>query len=332
MNYEIGMTKNALQCHCETVPTAKQSPTGSPHSLRSLAMTYIRIFFILLFTYSFIPKIYAVQSISVSPSILPLTLTPGKTVTHTLTLSNSSQTPLPVAITVDSFESTDEDGGYVTGSFQSPLVEWITTSPDNLIIDPHTSRNITVTIHVPSSVAVGGYYAMIFITPVVPVSSGVSRVIPKIGIPVFASLGVDETLHSAVIETYTLSPTILSRGPLNMTIRVKNIGLSHFTAKPYINMINYITKNHIRESLPEKVILPGSIRKWEQAVFTDIPCGLYKAELAVSTGGGNWAREEKTILVFPYQVFTLSIVVLLLLSMILLKRRNLRKALKALFR
>src|SRR4030042_39364 len=104
------------------------------------------------------------QILRVSPAILPITLIPGKTLNLTLTIENLTANPIPLKAEVESFESADEEGGYTFTVSQSQLVSWITVDRPDMIVDPGLKREIAVTVKVPPQVAVGGYYAGIFLT------------------------------------------------------------------------------------------------------------------------------------------------------------------------
>ena len=200
------------------------------------------------------------QVLRVSPAILPISLTPGKILNLILTVENLTADPIPVKAEIESFESADEEGGYTFTASQSPLVSWITVDRPDMILNPGIKREIAVTVKVPSQVAVGGYYAVIFLTPYGPVQQDVPRIVPRIGVPIFASLGIDENMKTGSIETFTLNPTLSRTGAFSYTLRVKDSGLSHFTAKPVIRAKSVFGRE-LTTDLSEKVILPGKIRR-----------------------------------------------------------------------
>jgi hypothetical protein len=271
------------------------------------------------------------QILSVSPALLPIILSPGKTLSLTLTVTNLTNSPLPLKAEVEGFDSVNEDGGYSVTGDNTGLPSWITVNQPDMIIDSQAGRDIHLTVKVPIQVAVGGYYAIVFLTPYTAVTTNyLPKVVPRIGVPVFASLGIDETMHAGNIETYALSPWLTKSGPLSLTLRVKNAGLSHFSAKPRLTLKPAFGKMAITLDFPEKVILPGKIRRWEETVTQKLPYNWYTATMAVSLGGGRWIEEKSQLVVFPVKEALIMLAAIIIIFFFLATARNLKKAARAL--
>jgi hypothetical protein len=273
------------------------------------------------------------QKLSVSPAILPISLTPGKTSNFLLTIQNLSESSVPLRLSVESFTASDEEGGYKFSTTQSPLSSWVRIDKSDLIIDGGDKRQVDITVAVPRQVDVGGYYAVIFITPYSPVKSDLPKVTPRIGIPIFASLGIDESTNNGSIETFMTNPMFSESGPVNFVLRTKNAGLSHFTGKPIIIIKPlYGTLNTPSQELAEKVILPGKIRRWEGTILNNLPPNIYSLEAQVSIGAGKWITSKTIAIIFPWQKTLITIIIFMSILFILMHLKNISKAIKELLK
>ena len=270
------------------------------------------------------------QMIRVSPVILKVKLEPGTTQNYQIKVENLLDTPLPLKASVEGFDASDEEYG-VTVSDQpkaSPLMDWINLDEKDAILPAKTERDFNIKIAVPSSVPIGGYYAMIFFTPVfpnVPVSS-------KIGVLALANIGVQEQKNQAEIATFNFDKTLYEKGSIQTTIRVKNTSLNYFTAKPTLT-IKPLFGDEKTFELEEKTILPGKIRRWQRAFdLGNLYGGIYTAKLAVSLENGDYIYSTTHFIGFPVKKALLAIVGIGMLVYVLFNRKKVFKALKIVIR
>lgn len=269
------------------------------------------------------------QMIRVSPVILKVKLEPGTTQNYQVKVENLLNTPMPLKASVEGFDASDEEYG-VTVSDQlqaSPLTSWISLDEKDAILPAQTARDFNIKIAVPSSVPIGGYYAMIFFTPVfpnVPVSS-------KIGVLALANIGVQEK-NKAEIVTFSFDKALYEKGAIKTTIRVKNTGLNFFTAKPTLTIKPLFGEEKTFE-LEEKTILPGKVRRWQRSFdLENLYGGIYTAKLSVSLEQGNYIYSTTHFVGFPAKKLVLVLVILSLSVYSLIYRKRVRKALQLLMK
>src|SRR4051812_17494506 len=107
-------------------------------SVRFITLLIVTLSLIFLF---YPANIYAKDSdqvVRASPVILNLSLSPGKVTTIPLSLENLTDNPLPLRVSVEGFDSSDEEYGVTTTTPTevSPLVHWITVDPAETILAP----------------------------------------------------------------------------------------------------------------------------------------------------------------------------------------------------
>jgi len=297
----------------------------------------ILISLLLLSLFSPLPVHAAGQSLRVSPVIINVGLSPDKTYTHDVTIENLTDVPMPLKASFNDFITTGEEGGYVFQDTKTnPLLSWSKLSETEFILGPKEKKKLQLTIHTPQEIPLGGYYGVLFFEPVVQHSNtAVTTINSKVGILLLANVGVpDPKAKKAEIETFSTG-MVSADGSLPFTLRVKNIALNFFTAKPImsitplINLTGEDTEKRI--VLEDKLIFPGLIRRWEQdRVVEHLSPNIYTVTMAVSAGDGQFVTAKTHVLVFPFVKAILLALVIVVIVFLIAKRKRLKKALVAL--
>lgn len=299
-------------------------------------LTIITIFVFLNFFLS--PKILAQENISikqmvrVSPIIIKINLSPSTTQNYKIKIENLLDTPLPLRASIEGFDASDEEYGITTNQYTtSPLINWIILSEKDAILPAKTARDFNLQVAIPDKIPMGGYYAMIFFTPIfpgVPVDS-------KIGVLALANIGIQEEKNNGEIATFNFSKKVYEKNPIQTSIRVKNTSFNYFTAKPFLTIRPLFgsVNNEKTYELEEKTILPGKIRRWQKNFDLENPYGgICTAKLAVSLEKGDFIYRQNYFICFPVRKAILLIFLALLVMYILVERKKVFKALKILVR
>lgn len=274
-------------------------------------------------------------TIRVSPIIITLPLSPGKTMQQEVTVENLTSNPLPLQANLNDFITTGEEGGYrFEETKTNPLLTWTMINEKNFILAPKEKKHINLTITTPRTVPLGGYYGMLFLQPITPDNKAVLQVQSKVGVLILANIGVpDPKAKQATIETYSteLFPT---NDALPMLLRVKNISLHFFTAKPILTISPLLPFSKHEESplyLEDKIIFQQKIRRWEQEIaLPKLQPNIYKARMSVSTGNGRYVTAESYFIIFPFAQIIIGTAIAIVMLFLLLKRKRLKKTFQAL--
>lgn len=271
----------------------------------------------------------AKQILRVSPVILKITLSPGKKVLYKIKVDNLLDSPLPIRATVSGFDASDEEYGIKISKSSdiSPLVNWVKIESPEAIIPAKQSQEFQAEISVPDKIPVGGYYAVIFFSPVLPDK----QIGAKVGVVALANIGVaPELKNKAEIVGFSFDKKLYQKSPVSTVIRVKNTSLNYFSAKPTLTIKPLFGRAKIFE-LEEKTILPGKIRRWQRVFdLENLYHGVYTAQLAISLEKGDFIYSQTYFFGFPLYP---AIVVILTAGLIiygLLFRKRVAKALRLL--
>jgi hypothetical protein len=274
------------------------------------------------------------QTLRVSPVIINVTLSPGKTHTHQVTIENLGNAPMPLRASLSDFMTSGEEGGYIFEETKNnPLLSWVRLDQDEFILNPKEKKTLKMTIATPKSIPVGGYYGVLFFEPVAQTDqSTVTKVNAKVGILMLANIGVPDAKQAEILA---FDPEAFSTdGTVPFILRVKNISLNFFSAKPQLTILPLLQLQQEAKhyNLEEKTIFPGNSRRWtENTTITDLQPNIYKAQLTVSSGNGQVVTAEKYIVVLPPLYVGIIAVLSLLVIFLIAKRKRLGTAAKAIF-
>ncbi len=269
------------------------------------------------------------SSLRVSPVILKIQLQPGAKHLYPISIENLTDAPMPLRATIEGFDSSDEISGFTPDPTIeiSPLARWITIEEPDVIIPARQSHEFFVKIAIPSTVPIGGYYAIIYFTPLYPNGTIGS----KIGVVTLANIGIQESQkNKAVISQFQFEKLIYEHGPITSTVRITNNSLHYFSTKPTLTITPLWGQSDAAE-LDEKTILPGKSRSWK-TVFTiqNSKWGIYKATIKSRIENGETITKTTLLVIFPYRIFISSLLFIGMALWIIRKRRNIYKAFKLL--
>lgn len=272
------------------------------------------------------------QTLRISPVIITIPLSPGKTHKQEVTVENLSDQPMPLRAHFSDFEQSSEDGGYVLQeTLTNPLLSWTTLDQTDLLIAPKEKKAITISIKTPRSVPVGGYFAMLFFEPVIPKTNTATLVQTRIGVLLLGSIGVpDAAAKKADILDFSFG-TLQETTQAPLLLRVRNTSLHHFTGKPIVT-IEPLFGTPSKVILDDKFVFPGKVRRWEQTMAMPSSPNIYRVKLAFSTGEGKLTYAKTHLILFPY---TKTLVLLLVVGMIvflIVKRKRIKHAIQILKR
>lgn len=271
--------------------------------------------------------------IQIYPSIISLSLRPGATQKYEVNVRNASDVPMPIHLSVESFQLQDEDS---SGVPPPTLGSWTTITPEDMILASGEAKKVIVEVQLPSKIPLGGYYANMVVEPKIAAaqSSGsnaqvetrlIVLLLGSIGVPTISS--DNGVVHNDRSGDIFLSPKI----PIAFT--VKNTSLYHFSAKPFIKIKPLFGPTEETE-LEEKITLPGRKRSWDTLLKVRRPYHLiYKEVIAVSIGGGEKIIDTTYILIIPKQIqLGLTALGCGLLVLLMIRRRvRIKRALRILF-
>ena len=275
------------------------------------------------------------QALSIDPAISDLQLSPGKTASYILTITNLSNKPLGIGTALTDIDG--QENSYGKNAQQVPMTIWTTLSESNLIIAPSEKKQITVKITPPINTRDGGYYEALFLTPIVnnqhirnePV------ILSRIGTLIFATIGklnYQDLQKKVHIVNFAPTQSLFENDNISLSFEVTNDYFTHFIAKPFVTITPLFFGQSKTTLLEEKHILPSKTRRWDFPTRIQFGHIIYKAHLAVFIGNGQQVTADSLIFVLPYKQILLGILLFTILLIYIRKKTNIHKAIEILIR
>lgn len=258
------------------------------------------------------------QALEIAPPVINLNANPGQTVTTRIYLRNISSGDLVVKGQANDFVAAGEDGTpkvLLQDTTNNPysLKDWIAT-PQSLLLVPKEIKTMDITIRVPGNASPGGHYGVIRFTATPPS-------LKDTGVSLSASLGAlilftvnGKIDHNLSVKEFSVnhggkSGSLFESGPVNFVEKIRNDGNVHEQPSGTVTVTNMFNKpvGGVNVNRPPRNILPGSVRKFEQALDKSVIgntklFGRYKAVMKVTYDGGKTLTATKTFWVIPYKL------------------------------
>jgi hypothetical protein len=275
------------------------------------------------------------KGVGISPLTFELTANPGDVIVNQLKVYNPSDSIIGIKMEVEDFTVTGEIGHVKIEPAETEtysIARWVTMEPEEFSLDPREQKFITFTIKVPENAEPGGHYGSILAgtTAVVGEEFVGATVAGRVGALVLLSVSGEVKENLAVKEFHDSGYS--EYGPINFTMRFENKGTVHVKPKGYITIVNWLGKKTVDIEIPQRNVLPDSVRKIETSWNKKwIWGGKYTATLSGSYGVSNtpFAPAVITFWVFPWKA---GIGILLVIIFFVLTRRRWITAFKILVR
>lgn len=275
-------------------------------------------------------------TLSISPQLLEITANPGEVVTNTFRLTNASSETVSIKTTPKNFTPLGEEGAVDLTEDRTnfSLAEWITVSPEEVLLTGSKTQDFVVTIDVPSNVEPGSHFGSVVFQTVPPEDEEAVALVSQEIAPVILVKVAGDITETAEIAEFTASKSFWSNeSSVSLVSRVKNTGTAHFKPTGQIVIKNMFGSEVAKFELDKRNVLPESIRQftneWQLEGFK---VGRYTAELTLVTGEDNNIQTASTsFTVFPYQTIIPIILGIAVIGFILYKgRRRISKAVRVL--
>ena len=275
------------------------------------------------------------QGVGISPLTFELTANPGDIIVNQLKVYNPNESTIGIKMEVEDFTVTGEIGHVKIEPAETEtysIARWVTMEPEKFVLGPREQRFIAFTIKIPENAEPGGHYGSILAgtTAVIGEEFTGTTIAGRVGALVLLSVSGEVEEHLTVEEFHDSGYS--EYGPIDFTMRFENTGTIHVKPKGYITIVNWLGRKVADLEIPQRNVLPDSIRKietsWNQKWLWG---GKYTATLSGSYGISNipFSPVVITFWAFPWKA---GIGILLFIIFFILTRRRWTTAFKILVR
>lgn len=228
--------------------------------------------------------------LSVSPSLVEMSATPGGSGDQQVIVYNEGSSPFDVAALVAPYKET-------TGNYSA--VSWLSVTPGRFHLEPGGQQKVDVHVQVPAGATSGGRYAKVTFTSSggVIVRSG-TALSGQLGIPFLITVQGGQPLQKKV-ALGDLFPELNPNGAVTLGVDVQNEGNVHVFAAGQIVVTDDSSSTVGVLQIPESTpILPQTTELVNAAGMLMLTQGnTYHAKATINYGGGAPEVSETTFTV-----------------------------------
>lgn len=174
------------------------------------------------------------SGVTISPALQQVTLSPEvQQKTYDFNVTNNTATELEFALSVVDFGSLDETGGVLfagnakkTFNYRYTLSPWVQLEKDRVVVAPHKSEKIPITLLNKESLTPGGHYGAITVTPTDTGESGQKVQIDQVATSLLFVKKSGGEVYRLSLNRFTVRPHIFAL-PSKVDLRFQNGGNVH---------------------------------------------------------------------------------------------------------
>lgn len=262
---------------------------------------------------------------------------PGEKVQAVLQVRNSSDTTMPLDVSVEDF-ILSEDGSTpipVTDEVSNrwSLANWVTVSPQKMVLEPREIATVNVIVDVPADALPGGHYGMVIYQPDLELlgdpnspfasldsSSGIGQ---RVGTLMY--FVVEGPINEEAFIRDFEFPKFTEFGPVPYSFTVENVSDIHIRPQIKIDVYNLFGQKVDTIETQPKNVFPFVARDFDGQWDRTWGIGLYRAVATMSYGsGGQVAMAQTSFWLLPYKLLLAIIFIILsIVGIIISVRRHL---------
>lgn len=253
------------------------------------------------------------KDLTIAPLRSQRTVSAGDKTTGRFTLTNETDKPLDIELSMQQFSVKNYSYDYV---FRNPENKWLTFADNHVQLQPKSSKAINYTITVPADAASGGYYFSMI----------AGTTVKGPGLPITVQLG--SLLYLTVDGTVTKSSQLeganiafLQTGrDIPYTFDVRGTGNTHLVADFFAQI------GESNKTVDSHFLLPGTVRQIEGSLRAPTWPGLYDVTYGYQADYmANPVTKTVRILYIPLWSIALVSMVIFGGGILLSRRRRARK-------
>ena len=265
-------------------------------------------------------------AIKISPITFKYKIDKDQTQKGVISVINPNDFSIEVESEVEDFLMENEEGVpkfLPQGAGKTTLASWVSVSLDKFSLAAQETKEVSFTISVPSDAEPGGHYAAIFFKTIPGTEDSKTQlgVSTRVGALTLVSVPGNVSQGGEIVEFAT--PRFVGKGPIDVLARFKNTGTVHYQLGGTVKICNWFGKEVAKIDLPEHIVLPDSIRRFEAKWETNYLFGKYTAKLEMTDGAGKAHSIDKSFFAFPWKegLIVLGAVLLLLAILMCAKKK-----------
>jgi hypothetical protein len=235
------------------------------------------------------------KGLTVSPLRTDLALAPGTSFDGSLEITNSTDRPMTVNLSVEEFSVIDPQYDYSFNA-TTKLTKWVTFTPSTLDLAVGQSVQAKFKVGVPAGAEPGGRYLSMFATTDTSSQSEGVASQQRIASLIYLTVNGDFT-RSGKLVSFS-APWFLTGGS-EWSASLHNTGTTHYNSRYSVSVQTLLGDKTISETNGSSLILPGTIRSIKDSITLPSQLGIYKAVYTIGLGDSPAVVETRYFIYLP---------------------------------
>jgi len=206
-----------------------------------------------------------------------------------------------------------EEGHAVVGGEEdatNSLKAWVTPAIPDLVVFPKQKIKLDFTIDIPANADPGSHWGALLVRTAPVSSAGGAAVQVRVGTILLVNV-YGEAKEKLALESFS-APRFLEGPPVTLVARFQNAGTVHEKPAGTIEVRNMFGGVVATSTLPERNVIPRTIRRIEMRVGDGLWLGHYTASLRATYGPGtDEIVARASFWVIPWRTYGLSSLIFL---------------------
>ena len=268
-------------------------------------------------------------SVAVSPTRIDIEAPPGAHLTQAIKFWNGTEGGLAIHVAGGDVAQQDEEG-HAAVAEEDPansLRDWVHPEYPDLTVFPKQEITLNFSVDVPPNADPGSHWGALLVTTAQQSSGGGAAVQARSGTIILVRV-LGDAKEKLRLESFS-APRFLQAPPVALQARFRNEGSVHEATHGFIEVRDMFGWLAATGTLPERNVLPGTVRKIPLEVSGGIWFGRYTATLRATYGAEGTALPEATVRfwIVPWKRYGVHVlVVFAVLALAIWKRRNFQRS------
>lgn len=258
------------------------------------------------------------KGLTFSPLRTEFDVAPGTSHEGILRVSNSTDKPITVQLSAESFTVINRQYDYAFSS-ESDVAKWVTFAPQAVDLAPGQGKDVTYMVGVPLTAEPGGRYISLFASTDTGADDGGVKSRQRVASLVYLTVLGDV---SRIGQLVSLSSPWAISGESQWSTALQNRGSTHFRSRYEVRVQYLFNSGVAASSVGDALVLPGTVR----AVIDTLPLprwpGIYEAVYKIGLGDTPAKTEKRFIIYLPPAAIAGGLIMVSAVGIVILLRRK----------
>lgn len=271
------------------------STLGSLFGHHRIVEVFISLILVLSSVIISSPIVAAKSGLTITPLRTELDLLPGSATELSLTLTNSTENPMEIRLSAESFTPINAQYDYAF-DIATETARWVRFTQPTVTLSAGETRDIIYTVGIPLDAEAGGKYLSVFASSNIIEKGADLTSRQRVGSLLYINVAGEVTRSGELIG---LNSPFLIAGDSQWSMSLGNGGTTHYRSRYNVSEQQLFSEQVIASSGGDALILPGTVRTLVDSLPAPKLPGIYKLVYTIGLGDTPAVKEVRYVLYVP---------------------------------